>query len=179
VGFRRRIQRWRLLKTGAPPVGEIAEEVEDPNSGPPAARVAKLRRVASRTRMAQLKFYGLRPSLMGKKQAISNAAHGVVMEVLGLPAGKRAHRFFPLEQDDFFMPEGRSEAYLIVEVVMMYGRTKETRKRLVRRLYDALAESPGLDPVDLEICIIESPPENWGFRGIHGDEAQLPYDVRR
>lgn len=129
--------------------------------------------------MSQVKFYGLRGSLEGKKQAISEATHGVVMEVLGLPAGKRAHRFFPLEREDFVMPEGRSDAYLIIEVFMMTGRTAETRKRLVRRLYEALAESPGLDPVDVEICIVESPPENWGFRGLHGDEARLPYEVRR
>ncbi len=126
-----------------------------------------------------MKFFGLRTSLQGKKQAISDATHGAIMEVLGLPAGKRAHRFFPLEREDFFMPEGRSDAYLIVEVMMMSGRTSQTRKALVRRLYDVLLESVGLNAVDVEICIVESAPENWGFRGIHGDEAQLPYQVNR
>jgi phenylpyruvate tautomerase PptA (4-oxalocrotonate tautomerase family) len=126
-----------------------------------------------------VKFYGLRAGLEGKKGLISNATHSVVMEVLGLPPGKRAHRFFPIERDDFFIPEGRSDAYLIVEIVMMSGRTKDTRKRLVRRLYEEFAKGPGLTPIDVEICIIESPPENWGFRGLHGDEAALPYEVRR
>lgn len=129
--------------------------------------------------MSQIKFYGLRASLEGKRKLISDATHGVVMEVLGLPAGKRAHRFIALEEEDFFMPEGRSSAYLIVEIMMMTGRTTETRKRLVRRLYEELGKSPGLSPVDVEVCIIESAPENWGFRGMHGDEASLPYEVRR
>jgi phenylpyruvate tautomerase PptA (4-oxalocrotonate tautomerase family) len=129
--------------------------------------------------MSQVKFFGLRESLNDKKRDISDAVHAVVMEVLGLPATKRAHRFFPLEEADFFMPEARSSSYLIVEIMMMSGRTKETRKRLVRRLYEALESRAGISAVDLEICIIESPPENWGFRGLHGDEAQLPYKVQR
>ena len=129
--------------------------------------------------MSQVKFYGLRESLEGRKAQISDAVHAVVMEVLGLPASKRAHRFFPLDEEDFFMPEGRTAAYLIIEILMMTGRTTETRKRLVRRLYEELERSVGLAPVDVEICILESLPENWGFRGIHGDEAALPYEVRR
>jgi len=129
--------------------------------------------------VAQVKVFGLAESLVGKKQAISDALHGVVMDVLGLPLSKRAHRFFPLQDDDFFMPAGRSPSYLIVEILMMSGRTVETRKRLVRSLYETFESSLGISPVDLEICLIESPPENWGFRGLHGDEAILPYDVRR
>jgi phenylpyruvate tautomerase PptA (4-oxalocrotonate tautomerase family) len=151
----------------------VAPELQRP------PRLAAPSPVHYQTAMAQVKVYGLRKSLEGRKQVVSDAIHSVVMEVLGLPAGKRAHRFFPLEADDFFMPDGRSEAYVIIEVLVMTGRTQETRKRLVRRLYDELEKCAGLPPVDVEICIIESPPENWGFRGLHGDEAKLPYEVRR
>jgi len=31
---------------------------------------------------------------------------------------------------------------------------------------------------DVEVVIIEAPPENWGFRGLHGDEAKLSYQVK-
>ncbi len=129
--------------------------------------------------MAQVKIYGLKSHLSDKRSVLSNAIHACVMEVLGLPETKRAHRFFQLAEEDFFMPEGRSTAYTILEIVLMSGRAKETKKRLVRRLYEELEAKAKLSPVDLEICLIESPPENWGFRGVHGDEAELPYAVRR
>ena len=129
--------------------------------------------------MSQVKVYALRTQLEFRKSQLSDTIHACVMEVLGLPPGKRAHRFLALEPDDFFMPDGRSSAYTIVEILMMSGRTTETRKRLVRRLYERLEQDAGLAPVDVEICIIESPPENWGFRGFHGDEAQLPYPVKK
>lgn len=128
--------------------------------------------------MAQIKIYGVRERLVPRRPALSDVIHGCVMDVLGLPAGKRAHRFFPLETEDFFMPEGRSLDYTILEIWMMSGRTTETRKRLVKTLFERIQLEVGISPMDLEICMAESPPENWGFRGLHGDEAQLGYRVR-
>ena len=39
------------------------------------------------------------------------------------------------------------------------------------------ADALGIEPTNLEICILESPAHNWGFRGLHGDEIELDYDV--
>lgn len=128
--------------------------------------------------MAQVKIYGLRQRLVLRRELLSDVIHGVVVAVLGLPAGKKAHRFFPLEPEDFVMPEGRSADYTILEISMMSGRTVETRKRLVKELFERIHAEVGIPPVDVEICISESPPENWGFRGLHGDEAVLDYRVR-
>jgi len=128
--------------------------------------------------MAQVKVYGVRERLVPRRAAVSACIHACVMDVLGLPEGKRAHRFFPLAAEDFLMPEGRTLDYTIVEVTMMSGRSVETRKRLIRALFERFEVELGIRPVDLEICLIESPPENWGFRGLHGDEAELGYRVR-
>jgi len=40
-----------------------------------------------------------------------------------------------------------------------------------------VAPALGVAPDDLEIVILESPPENWGIRGRSGDELDLPYRV--
>jgi hypothetical protein len=77
--------------------------------------------------VAQVKIYALRETIAGKQLAFSDAIHAVVMQVLGVPKDKRAHRFFPLDSEDFFMPEGRSKRYTILEIMMMSGRTQETR----------------------------------------------------
>lgn len=127
--------------------------------------------------MAQVKFYGLEEQLSATRVRLSETVHRCVMEVLGLPKGKRAHRFFGLEREDFLMPEGRTDSYTIVEIAMMSGRSTATRKRLVRMLFEQIEKEVGISQTDLEICIMESPPENWGFRGLHGDEASLPYEV--
>ncbi|GAB2487756.1 hypothetical protein GCM10027063_31660 [Promicromonospora xylanilytica] len=35
----------------------------------------------------------------------------------------------------------------------------------------------GLEAEDLEVVILESPKENWGIRGMSGDELALSYRV--
>src|SRR6478609_1022151 len=128
--------------------------------------------------MAQIKFFGLAQCLRPRREQLSAVVHSCVMDVLGLPAGKRAHRFFYLEPEDFLMPEGRSDNYTILEIQMMQGRSKETKKRLVKLLFERLREDVGIAEQDVEITVLEAAPENWGFRGLHGDEASLPYAVK-
>jgi phenylpyruvate tautomerase PptA (4-oxalocrotonate tautomerase family) len=128
--------------------------------------------------MAQIKIYGLRSNLVPIREQLSKTIHRCAIEALGLPEDKRAHRFFPLDREDFFMPGGRSDAYTIIEISMIEGRTVETRKKLVRLLFDRIRDEVGIAHQDVEICIYESPAENWGFRGYHGDEVQLNYKIR-
>lgn len=127
--------------------------------------------------MAQVKIYGLAEHLRPRRRELSDAIHECVIEALQFPRDKRAHRFFPLEREDFFMPAGRSDAYTIVEISMIEGRSVAARKNLIRLLFERVQARVGIAPHDLEICIQESPPCNWGFRGQHGDEIQLNYRI--
>lgn len=127
--------------------------------------------------MAQIKIYGVDQKLIPIRESLSQVIHSCVMEGLGMPEDKRAHRFIPLAKENFLMPGGRSDAYTIIEITMIAGRTKETKKKLVRLLFDQIKAEIGIDFMDLEIAILESPAHNWGFRGMHGDEIVLNYEV--
>lgn len=127
--------------------------------------------------MAQVKIYMLRETLDPIRHSLSDVIHSCVMDALTMPPDKRAHRFFPLSREDFIWPEGRTENYLIIEMIMLEGRTVETKKKLVRLLFDRISEQLGISQIDIEICILDSPAHNWGFRGMHGDEVQLSYKV--
>jgi phenylpyruvate tautomerase PptA (4-oxalocrotonate tautomerase family) len=125
-----------------------------------------------------INVYGLEAPLTRVRAQLADTLHGCLVDVLGMPRGKRAQRFFPMAPENFYYPEGRSEAYTLVTIHMMSGRSIETRKQLIRRIYERVEQEVGISPVDLEIELIESPPENWGFRGLHGDEAVLDYNVK-
>lgn len=127
--------------------------------------------------MSQVKIYGIGEYLTPKRELLSEVIHSCVMDALGMPKDKRAHRFIPLEKEDFLMPGGRSDDYTIIEISMIEGRTPETKKKLIRLLFDRVQEQVGITHMDLEICIYESPACNWGFRGMHGDEIQLNYKI--
>ena len=125
--------------------------------------------------MAQVKVYGNR-SVWGERRAeISDALHEALVRTWQLPADKRFHRFLLLDDGDLVAP--RSDAYLVVEIVCFTGRSREAKRALIAALYDDVAPRLGLYVNDLEIVILESPKENWGIRGMAGDELSLSYRV--
>jgi hypothetical protein len=126
--------------------------------------------------MAQVKVYGLRATLDPIKRQLSDAIHACVVEAFQYPVDKRAHRFFPLEAEDFFYPAGRSERYTIVEISMFEGRSVAAKKQLMKLLF-AQASELGISPTDLELTISETPKHNWAFRGLPGDEHVLGYKI--
>jgi phenylpyruvate tautomerase PptA (4-oxalocrotonate tautomerase family) len=125
-----------------------------------------------------VKLYALRERLEGRRKTLSDAVQGALVDAFGMPPDKRAHRFFPLEREDLYAPPDRSDDYLLIELTVMGGRSTEAKKKLVRRIFERVESEVGIAVQDVEVIILESPPENWGFRGLHGDEAQLNYKVR-
>jgi phenylpyruvate tautomerase PptA (4-oxalocrotonate tautomerase family) len=127
--------------------------------------------------MAQIKIYGIATNLNPVKARLSEVIHSCVVDALQYPADKRAHRFFPLDAADFFYPAGRTDRYIIIEISMFEGRTIETKKRLIRLLFERIQSALEISPQDIEITITETPRHNWGFRGLPGDEIDLTYKV--
>ncbi|MBW3695178.1 tautomerase family protein [Vibrio sp. T187] len=123
-------------------------------------------------------IYGIKQHLNPIKAELSHVIQTCMKQVLGLPEDKRAHRFIPMEKEDFYYPGGRSDAYTVIEINMMEGRQLETKKRLIRSLFDNIENKLGIAPIDIEITIKEQPAHCWGFRGITGDEVNdLKYKV--
>jgi phenylpyruvate tautomerase PptA (4-oxalocrotonate tautomerase family) len=129
--------------------------------------------------MAQVKIYGLAERLNPIKAALSQTLHGCVVEALKFPADKRAHRFFPMAREDFYIPGGqdRTDAYTIIEISLFEGRSLAAKKQLIRLLFERLQASHALAPADVEVTLTETPRHNWGFRGQPGDEIGLDYQV--
>ena len=124
-----------------------------------------------------IRIYGIKEELDPIKATLSDVINKCMVEALSFPGNKRAHRFIPMEKEDFFYPEGRTDAYTVIEISMMEGRSVEAKKKLIHLLFEEIESEVGISPVDLEITIYESPACNWGFRGITGDEAKLNYKV--
>lgn len=127
--------------------------------------------------MAQVKIYGLREHLRPVQASLSDAIHSCVVEALQFPANKRAHRFFHLETEDFYFPASASERYTIIEISMFEGRSIETKKHLIRLLFERACKQAQRLPHEVEITISETPKHNWGFRGVPGDELALGYKI--
>lgn len=123
-------------------------------------------------------IYGIKQHLNPIKAQLSDVIQSSMTDVLGLPEDKRAHRIMPMEKEDFYYPEGRSDAYTVIEINMMQGRKEATKKALIHHLFANIEKNLGIAPIDVEITIKEQPAHCWGFRGITGDEvADLKYTI--
>lgn len=122
--------------------------------------------------------YGIKEQLNPVKAQLSDVIHSCMQSVLGMPEDKRAQRFIPMEKEDFCYPGGRSDAYTVIEINMMAGREVDTKKRVIKALFEEIERQLSIDPVDIEITIKEQAPHCWGFRGMTGDEVMdLKYKV--
>ncbi|AET61860.1 hypothetical protein HPL003_25720 [Paenibacillus terrae HPL-003] len=126
--------------------------------------------------MAQIKIYGIKEALNPIKEQLSDVIHSAVVDAFQYPPDKRFHRFFPMNQEDFIFAHDRSEAYTIIEISVFEGRTTEAKKHLIQLLFQRINDL-GIASQDLEITIFETPKQNWGIRGVPGDELQLNYKV--
>ncbi|NER60481.1 tautomerase family protein [Pseudomonas sp. MAFF212428] len=127
--------------------------------------------------MAQIKIYGLRTTLDQHRGALADAIHGAVMNALQYPVEKRFQRYIALDPADFLYPQDRSQHYLIIEISLFEGRSTAAKKDLIRQLFQRIGEHTGIHPQDIEITLFETPRENWGIRGVPGDELGLSYTV--
>lgn len=127
--------------------------------------------------MAQVKIYGL-AHLRDRRETLSKEIHQSLQLALEIPPEKRFHRFFWLEKEDFFFPEDRSQDYLILEIHLFAGRSRQAKKRLIQELFERFEKKVGIHPQDLEITLIETASENWGIRGQPGNELKLNYNAK-
>jgi phenylpyruvate tautomerase PptA (4-oxalocrotonate tautomerase family) len=123
--------------------------------------------------VTQVKVYARDHWLPAARPAISKAIQAAVVSALEYPPEKWVHRFFPMSEEDFVWGVDRSDRYMIIEVSMFIGRSAEAKRKLIMLLFTNLQAAIGLDPNDLEVTITETPRENWGIRGLPGDEVGL------
>ncbi len=124
-----------------------------------------------------VKIYGLRENIKPKRFALSDAIQAGLTEAIGTPETKRFQRFIILEPENFIFPSDRTNDYTIIEISMFDGRSVESKKNLIRLLYQKISQTVEINPQDLEITIFETPKANWGIRGISGDELNLNYKI--
>ena len=127
--------------------------------------------------MPTAKIYGLERIIHPMKSQLSDAIHSCVSEALSFPEDKRLQRFFELAEEDFYYGGDRSDKYLVIEIILFEGRSKETIKRLIHLLYERVPPINGMNKRDLDIMIFELPRHCWGLQGSPGDEQKLGYEV--
>ena len=71
-------------------------------------------------------------------------------------------RFIPLESENFIYLKNRSRFYIIIEISIFEGRTKETKKAFVLALFKNISHLCEIKSNDIQITIFETPKRKLG-----------------
>jgi len=113
-----------------------------------------------------------------EKRSLMTAVQSAITATLGLPPHDRNLRLSVHGQDEWLLPEGTTDKYVLVEIALFAGRTPETKGQLYAAIVTALA-ALGVSKRDVFIRVIDQPRENFGIRGgQRADLVQLGYEVK-
>lgn len=127
--------------------------------------------------MSQIKIYALADTIDKYRFELSKAIHEALVEALQYPVEKCFQRFIKMQKEDFIYPSDRSDLYVIIEISMFSGRSVESKKQLINKIFKNIESESGISLQDIEITIFETPQENWGIRGKTAYELKLNYQV--
>lgn len=118
-----------------------------------------------------------------QKQALLLAVQGAIVASLKLPPKDRYIRLAEHAKDEWLLPEGKSDAFVLIEIALFEGRAPETKGALYQAIVEALealgVSGGGALRDDVFIRLMEQPRENFGIRGgQRADLVQLGYDVK-
>lgn len=113
-----------------------------------------------------------------EKTALLEAVQDAIAQTLKLPPHDRNIRLAVHRKGEWLLPEGKSDAYVLVETMLFAGRTPETKSALFAAIVGAL-EAQGVARGDVFLILNEQPRENVGIRGgIRADLVELGYQVK-
>lgn len=99
-----------------------------------------------------------------EKHAIVNAVHSALVESFKIPEYDRNVRIEEYKKENYLLPPGKSEKYILVEITAFSGRTFGAKRLLYGNIVDNFMKI-GMDKMDTSIIVYDVPLENWGIRG--------------
>ena len=99
------------------------------------------------------------------KKGILDCIHEGFIESIGIEDWDRFQRIVEIDKEDFETPPEKSDDFMIIELTLFPGRSKDQKKKLIETITDKLAEKLGIKPTDVFIVINEPANENWGLAG--------------
>ena len=103
---------------------------------------------------------------------LSNAVQDALISILEIPSDDFFQIIHELPRNRFlhtpsFLGMKYSDDFIVLELVFISGRPKETRLALLKELNARIVAAAGISPDDLMILLSEGPGENFSFgRGL-------------
>lgn len=114
-----------------------------------------------------------------ERRVLLQGVHAALVEAFGIPEHDRTQRVIEHAADNFEIPPGHSERYVLVEITAFAGRSSRAKRDLYQAVVRNLSEA-GVPTHDISIVLLEPPLENWGIQGGRSAaDVDLGYQVDR
>ena len=119
------------------------------------------------------------------QKIIADGIHNAIVGV-GFPRKDRFQKIHRLSKDQFHfddrhpnLTESRTENFVLIEIIISFGRSVEFKKELLTRIVRNLKNKPGISPHDVMVLFVETARENWAFAGgvqyyVEAEDNQRP-----
>lgn len=104
-----------------------------------------------------------------QKQALLDAAHAALVEALGIPDQDPLQHIVEHAREDFQLPPASSDNFVLDEVTMFAGHSRQAKRRLYQALLHNFGEL-GVAPADGFVVLQEPPLDIWGIGGARWDQ---------
>jgi phenylpyruvate tautomerase PptA (4-oxalocrotonate tautomerase family) len=111
------------------------------------------------------------------KRSLLDGVHAALMAAFHIPDRDRNQRFVEHAPEDFEIPPGHGERFIVVEIVAFAGRSVDAKRRLYKEVVDRFF-ALGIPREDVFIVVTDNPTENWGLRGgIAGCDIDFEFKI--
>lgn len=102
------------------------------------------------------------------RRALADGIHQAMIDTFDIPADDRfqvlsEHDEAGLIYDPQYLGVPRTDEVVLVQITLSFGRKPKQKRDFYARAAALLAQSPGLDPGNLVINLVEVVWENWSF----------------
>ncbi|HXE97569.1 MAG TPA: tautomerase family protein [Dongiaceae bacterium] len=112
-----------------------------------------------------------------EKDLLIQALHESMVECLKIPEYDKIIRFLEYEPEDFVVPPGCSENYVLVDISLFSGRSLDAKRALYKSVVARFTEI-GVPKKEILIVLHDVPRDNWGIRGgIPASEVDLGFKI--
>ncbi|MBR3278349.1 MAG: tautomerase family protein [Lachnospiraceae bacterium] len=99
------------------------------------------------------------------KEKVLDCIHRGLVDSLQIEDWDRFQRITEYDRSDFEFPPFKTGDFMIIELTLFPGRTKEQKAKAIEAVISNLSSRLSIAPSDVFIVINEPPLENWGMGG--------------
>lgn len=112
-----------------------------------------------------------------QKRLALDVVHQALVTAFRIPESDRHQRIVEYEVEDFEIPPGKGDRYMVVEIDAFAGRSVDAKRLLYKEIVTGL-EALGIAATDVLIVVRDVPRESWGLSGGRaGSDVDLGFEI--